>query len=161
MPQKRAYICGPLTELGARQEAAKRFYERLADACYEILGVRAFVPHEHYDPVKHAHYTPSQVDEAERKQVREETSLLVVVALAPSWGGGVEVEMANTFGVPAILLCEQERLDRREVSRLLQGNPAFVDRIAYHDEEDALEKFSSSLQHVLTAKAWWSRFAQR
>jgi len=41
--------------------------------------------------------------------VCEETSLLIVVAITPSWGGGIEVEMANKDHVPAIILCEKEK----------------------------------------------------
>src|SRR5437868_2710978 len=64
---KAGYICGPLTELNAKKpgwwlrlwswlwrgiwnilperEMAKRLYERSGDACLEVMGVRAFVPH--------------------------------------------------------------------------------------------------------------------
>jgi hypothetical protein len=85
---KRPYVCGPLTELSeAHQERVKKFYSHIADACREVTGVRAFVPHENYDPIKHAKYTPMQVDKAERYQVCECTSCLIVVTIAPSWGG--------------------------------------------------------------------------
>ncbi|MBI4101337.1 MAG: hypothetical protein HY443_00025 [Candidatus Nealsonbacteria bacterium] len=143
---KSVYVCGPLTELSAEEQArAKAFYVQLADVCQETTGVRAFVPHEHYDPVLHANFTPSQVDEAERRQVCEGSSLLLVVALAPSWGGGIEVEMANRSGVPVIVLCEQEKLDQRRISRLLRGNPAVRKIISYRDPAEALEKLRSEL----------------
>ena len=74
MPQKTAYVCGPLTELSPEvAQNAKIFYERIADVCQGIMGVRAFVPHEHYDPIKHAHFTPEQVDRAERDQIFQRT----------------------------------------------------------------------------------------
>ncbi len=145
--EKSVYICGPLTELTPEmQEAAKRFYKRIADLCEELTGTRAFVPHEHYDPVKHAHWLPRDVDAAERVQVYEKTSLLVVVATAPSWGGGIEVEMANKSDVPIILLCERKKLEDRKISRLLRGNPAVVNIISYNDEEEALVKLRRGIQ---------------
>ena len=57
-----AYICGPLTELPEEVcEQAKCFYSQLADVCEEVMGERAFVPHEHYDPVAHASFTPQRL----------------------------------------------------------------------------------------------------
>lgn len=145
--RKSVYICGPLTELlPEEQQRVKNFYVKLADACEKITGVRAFVPHEHYDPIKQANYTPQQVDQGERTQVCEKTSLVAVVAIAPSWGGGIEVEMANRTGVPVIILCEKEKLEQRKISRLLRGNPAVVSIIIYTSEEEAIEKLKEELK---------------
>lgn len=145
-----AYICGPLTELSIDDQLrAKAFYVKIANLCEIVTGVRAFVPHEHYDPIVHAKYSPTEVDRAERKQVCEATSLLIVVALAPSWGGGIEVEMARESGVPAILLCEKEKLDNRKISRLLQGNGAFKGVVTYRSEEDALKTLAPAIDFCL------------
>lgn len=133
------YICGPLTELTPEEQVlVKDTYVALADVTAEF-GPRAFVPHEHYDPVKHANYTPADVDDAERRQVCELTSLLVVVAVAPSWGGGIEVEMANTHDVPVVILCQRSQLENRKVSRLLRGNPAVQEVLCYEELGDAPE----------------------
>jgi hypothetical protein len=138
---KSAYICGPLTELNFElQYAIKSFYAKIADVFDEFVNIRAFFPHEHYDPQKHAHFTPRQVDEAERDQICNKTSLLVVVALEPSWGGGIEVEMANQSGVPVVLLCERDKLQARKISRLLRGNPAIRKIIEFDDQDDAIVK---------------------
>lgn len=143
------YICGPLTELSpTEQESVKLFYQRIADVCEKILKVRAFVPHEHYDPIKHASFTPQDVDNAERHQVCDLTSLLIVAAIAPSWGGGIEVEMANQNKVPVIILCEKEKLDNRKVSRLLRGNPAVTDILTYTNEQEALGKIEKMLEQI-------------
>ncbi len=133
------YVCGPLTELPAgEQSPAKEFYKEIADVCAETLGVRAFVPHEHYDPVVNPDFTPKQVDEAERRQVCQRTSVLIVVAIAPSWGGGIEVEMARQSNVPIIILCEKEKLEQRKISRLLRGNPGVKMIIPYSSRKQAL-----------------------
>jgi len=149
---KSAYVCGPLTELSLRmQRRAKRFYVRIADLCQKVTGKRAFVPHEHYDPVKHAHFQPSDVDTAERHQIRHHTTRLIVVAIAPTWGGGIEVEMANRYGVPAIILVERDKLARRKISRLLRGNPAVKEIIAYDTENEALQKLRLELTKPVAA----------
>jgi len=141
--QKVPYICGPLTELDPlRMRYAKNFYERIAECLDGLLEVRSFVPHMHYDPERHCHFTPRDVDLAERDQVCNRTSLLVVVAVDPSWGGGIEVEMANQSGVPAVVLCEEEKLRNRKISRLLRGNPAVRAVIEYYNIDQALARLA-------------------
>lgn len=131
---KTAYFCGPLTELDPSiQQQVKNFYSTVGDVCEDILGVRAFVLHEYFDPILHAHFTPRQVDEAERDRVCFKTNVLIVVAIEPTWGGGIEVEMANCHHVPILLLKPPKR-----VSRLLLGNPAIKQIVEYHDFEEAL-----------------------
>ena len=149
MVNKIPYVCGPLTELSSsEQQSVKKFYEHIADVCEKVIGVRAFVPHEHYDPIKHAAFTPRDVDKAERNQVCNLTSLLVVAAIAPSWGGGIEVEMANQNNIPVIILCEKEKLENRKISRLLRGNPAIKDILIYTTEDEALKKVESKLKEL-------------
>ncbi len=144
---KPAYICGPLTELPVKVQASvKRFYTRIADVCERAMGVRAFVPHEHFDPVKNAEFTPSDVDKAERKQVCKKTSVLIVAAIAPSWGGGIEVEMAYRSKVPIIILCEKNKLDQRKISRLLRGNPGVVKIIPYRSQKEVFFLLDTILQ---------------
>lgn len=141
------YVCGPLTELSAfERKSARMFYERIASTCEKALGVRAFVPHEHYDPIRHPDAMPTEVDASERCQVCERTSHLIVVPLAPSWGGGIEVEMAYRSGVPVILLCKSEKLLERSISRLLRGNPGVKATLSYTDEEDALAQLATVLK---------------
>ena len=143
------YICGPLTELPLDDQAhVKRFYERLADACKDAWDVRAFVPHEHYDPVRHADFTPAQVDAAERRQVCERTSVLVAAAIAPTWGGGIEVEMAYRSGVPIILLCNRAKLAARKISRLLRGNPGVWGILTYDTEDEAIWELRIALAEL-------------
>jgi len=150
--QKTTYICGPLTELDPEiRPSVKWFYQQIADACQKITGLRAFVPHEHYDPQKHAHFTPSQVDEAERNQVCNKTSVLIVVAIAPSWGGGIEVEMANEHDVPIVILCERKKLQQDKVSRLLRGNPAVKAIVEYNTQEEALLKLRKTIRFLVAS----------
>lgn len=133
---KIAYICGPLTDLpGQYQSGTKDFYSKIADVCEKITGLRGFVPHEHYDPIKFAHFTPEEVDNAERDQVCNKTSVLIAVYIAPSWGGGIEVEMARQNNVPVVVLCPKGK----NVSRLLLGNKSVVGVVYYENEQQALD----------------------
>ncbi|MCX6745751.1 MAG: hypothetical protein NTX00_01905 [Candidatus Parcubacteria bacterium] len=148
--QKTVYVCGALTEVPSEQkESVKKFYERIADLCEKVTTTRAFVPHEHYDPVLHANWTPSQVDESERRQVCELSSCIVAAALFPSWGSGIEVEMANKSNVPVILLCQKEKLDKRLISRLLRGNPAIKSIIIYENDDSAMQQLEIELKKFL------------
>lgn len=146
--EKIVYVCGPLTELSDEQiEEAKRFYEQIADLCKEVTDKRAFVPHEHYDPVKHASFSPQEVDEAERHQVCECTSFLIVVtSFGPSWGGGIEVEMANKSEVPMIIMGRCGK----KISRLLLGNPAAWEVVRYETEKEALALLRPILEKTLS-----------
>ena len=149
---KTAYVCGPLTELeNEKRMSIKRFYQKIGDACEETTGSRAFVPHEHFDPIKHSHFTPRQVDETERDQVCNKTSILIVVAVAPSWGGGIEVEMANQNNVPVILLCERKKLRAKQISRLLRGNPAVKVTIEYATEVEAILELKKAICSLISA----------
>ncbi len=139
------YICGALTNLEVEmQEEVKALYSSLGDVCHAVLGMRAFVPHEHYDPILHSQFTPADVDEAERAQVCQKTNLLVVVGIAPSWGGGIEVEMAHVHGVPAVVFKDK----CQKLSRLLLGNPAVEEVIEY----ETLDEIPELLRRVLQEK---------
>jgi hypothetical protein len=145
--EKSVYISGPLTGLPQKQQKCIRdFYERIAGLVERISGVRAFIPHEYFDPVHQPDATPEEVNRAERQQICERTSLLLVVAVAPSWGGGIEVEIANQNNISAIILCRHEDLESRTISRLLLGNPAVVAVIDYKTPEEALEKLEQALK---------------
>lgn len=144
--RKPAYVCGPLTELPQkRQVRVKALYSKIGDLLEELTGVRAFVPHEHYDPVAHAHFIPRDIDAAERKQVCKGTSLLIVVAIVPSWGGGIEVEMANRSGVPVIVLCDRKKLDARKISRLLRGNPAIHAILSHKSDKELFSSLRNTI----------------
>src|SRR3989344_4744163 len=151
--RKRPYICGPLTELPKnKQLSIKMFYLCLGIICGKVTGQRAFIPHEYYDPMRHAKFTPKQVDRAERKQLSKRTSLLIVVALAPSWGGGIEVEIANRSQVPVIIFCQRRKLGHGKISRLLRGNPAVEHVFAYLTKAHALDMLERSLFTIRTKR---------
>lgn len=153
--QNPPYICGPLTELTlGERPVAQAFYTQLADICAEVLGVRGWVPHEHYDPLAHKDFTPEQVYEAEHNIVCHQTSLLVVCAIGPSWGGGMEVAWAEQHRVPGVLLCHATNLRVGKISRLLRGSPIFHRQLFLAPEDDAILAYTDLDGAARCFKEW-------
>ncbi len=136
-----AYVSGALTALddGARM---RLFYELLAEVV-ESVGLRAYLPHRVSDPVAAAHLEPRAVYDIDRSHV---TAARVVVAYAgiPSFGVGIEVELAREHFVPVVLVVERERT----VSRLLLGNPAVVEVVRFADLDGLRRGLSAALARV-------------
>jgi hypothetical protein len=136
-----AYVSGALTSLedGAR---TRLFYELLAEVV-EASGLRAYLPHRVTDPVTTAHLDPRAVYDIDRAHV---TGSRVVVAYAgiPSFGVGIEVELAREHGIPVILVVERDRT----VSRLLLGNPAVVEVVRFTDLEGLRRALIGALERV-------------
>jgi hypothetical protein len=125
-PMHDVYISGALTALadGAR---ARVFYELLAEIVSE-RGLRPYLPHRATDPVAAPDLDPRSVYEIDRARVAR-SRLVIAHAGTPSFGVGIEVEIAREHGVPVILVAERERT----VSRILLGSPAVVDIVRFTD----------------------------
>src|SRR5438445_11807452 len=136
-----AYVSGALTALedGAR---TRLFYELLAEVV-ESAGLRAYLPHRVTDPVAASHLDPRAVYDIDRAHV---TGSRVVVAYAgiPSFGVGIEVELAREHGIPVILVVERDRT----VSRLLLGNPAVVEIVRFADLDGLRKALTTALTRV-------------
>ena len=145
-----AYISGALTALDDAPRT-KLFYEVLAEIA-ETSGLRAYLPHRVSDPVAAAHLDPRAVYEIDRAHV---TGAAVVIAYAgiPSFGVGIEVELAREHAVPVIIVAERDR----PISRLLLGNPAVVEVVKFSD----LDGLRRALAAALAAVASVSREGAR
>ena len=136
-----AYVSGALTSLedGAR---TRLFYELLAEVV-GAAGLRAYLPHRVTDPEAAAHLDPRAVYDIDRAHV---TGSRVVVAYAgiPSFGVGIEVELAREHGIPVILVVERDRT----VSRLLLGNPAVVEVVRFADLDGLRRALVTALARV-------------
>ena len=136
-----AYVSGALTSLedGAR---TRLFYELLAEVV-GAAGLRAYLPHRVTDPETGAHLDPRAVYDIDRAHV---TGSRVVVAYAgiPSFGVGIEVELAREHGIPVILVVERDRT----VSRLLLGNPAVVEVVRFADLDGLRRTLVAALERV-------------
>jgi hypothetical protein len=120
------YISGALTAIadGAR---ARVFYELLAEIVSEC-GLRPYLPHHATDPVAAPDLDPRSVYEIDRARVAR-SGLILAYAGTPSFGVGIEVEIAREHGIPVILVAERDRT----VSRILLGSPAVVDVVRFTD----------------------------
>jgi hypothetical protein len=120
------YISGALTAIadGAR---ARVFYELLAEIVTEC-GLRPYLPHRATDPVAAPDLDPRSVYEIDRARVAR-SGLVIAYAGTPSFGVGIEVEIAREHGIPVIIVAERDRT----VSRILLGSPAVVDVVRFTD----------------------------
>ena len=120
------YISGALTAIadGAR---ARVFYELLAEIVSEC-GLRPYLPHHATDPVAAPDLDPRSVYEIDRARVAR-SGLIVAYAGTPSFGVGIEVEIARERGIPVILVAERDRT----VSRILLGSPSVIDVVRFTD----------------------------
>src|SRR5437763_5146511 len=136
-----AYISGALTALEDAPRT-KVFYELLAELA-EAAGLRAYLPHRVTDPVAAAHLDPRSVYEIDRAHV---TSAAVLIAYAgiPSFGVGIEVEVAREHAVPVIVVAERDR----PISRLLLGNPAVVEVVKFADLDGLRHGLAAALAAV-------------
>ncbi|MDQ2951649.1 MAG: hypothetical protein M3R54_05245, partial [Chloroflexota bacterium] len=109
----------------------------------ETAGLRAYLPHRVTDPVTASHLDARAVYDIDRAHV---TGSRVVVAYAgiPSFGVGIEVELAREHGIPVILVVERDRT----VSRLLLGNPAVVEVVRFADLEGLRRALITALAHA-------------
>ncbi|HEX9496479.1 MAG TPA: hypothetical protein VGA38_12040 [Candidatus Limnocylindria bacterium] len=120
------YISGALTAIadGARTRV---FYELLAEIVSEC-GLRPYLPHHATDPVAAPDLDPRSVYEIDRARVAR-SGLVIAYVGTPSFGVGIEVEIAREQGIPVILVAERDRT----VSRILLGSPAVVDVVRFTD----------------------------
>ena len=120
------YISGALTAI-ADGPRALVFYELLAEIVSEC-GLRPYLPHQATDPIAAPDLDPRSVYDIDRARVSR-SGLVIAYAGTPSFGVGIEVEIARERGIPVILVAERDRT----VSRILLGSPAVVDVVRFTD----------------------------
>ena len=136
-----AYISGALSALDDAPRT-KLFYEVLAEIA-ETAGLRAYLPHRVSDPVVSADLDPRAVYEIDRAHVTG-AAVLIAYAGIPSFGVGIEVELAREHGVPVIIVAERDR----PISRLLLGNPAVVEVVKFADLDGLRRALAAALASV-------------
>ena len=140
------YISGALTAVadGAR---ARVFYELLAEIVTDC-GLRPYLPHQATDPISAPDLDPQSVYEIDRARVTR-SALVIAYAGAPSFGVGIEVELAREHGIPVILVAEREQT----VSRILLGSPAVVDVVRFTELSGLRLTLSDAIGAVTKARA--------
>jgi nucleoside 2-deoxyribosyltransferase len=136
--KKKVYVSGALTGLSNPQDI-KTFYENIANVCSRF-EIEAYVPHLVSDPIKNPTMTAREVYELDRNQVAN-SNLIIVYAGVPSFGVGMEVEIACEYKVPVILLMEKSA----QVSRMVRGNPTVIAELRFDDFSNALEQLANWL----------------
>ena len=139
-----AYISGALTGLDDAPRT-KLFYELLAEIA-DGARLRPYLPHRVTDPVAAAKCDPRAVYEIDRAHVTAARVLIAYGGL-PSFGVGIEVELAREHAIPVIVVAERERA----VSRLLLGNPAVVEVVRFGDLEGLRRSLAAALERVAAA----------
>lgn len=147
---RRPHIILPLTGLSREmQDRMLRLCEQLADACEQILGVRAHVPKVLPWPTDRNEFPrfASEIHAAACLRAEREMSLVIALAVAPSTGMGVELGIAEEHGVPGILLCDFLSYGQCKLSPMVLGKPMFGDRvIVYDDHAHAVLQFRAVLE---------------
>src|SRR5256886_5196273 len=139
-----AFVSGGLAALD--DGAGMRLFYELRAEVVESVGLRAYLSQRVTDPVVAAQLEPRALYDIDRAHV---TSARVVVAYAgiPSFGVGIEVELAREHAVPVVLVVERER----SVSRLLLGNPAVVDVVRFADLDGLRRGLAAALARIAAA----------
>ncbi|MBD2664776.1 hypothetical protein B6N60_04040 [Richelia sinica FACHB-800] len=132
------YISGALTDVENPIET-KALYEKIGLLCEEV-GLQAYVPHLHTDPVNNPDITPREVFDQDKHQVS--ISDLVIAYLGSlSFGVGMELAYAESNKIPIILLYEKDK----RISRFPRGIPTVIAEIQFNDCADALIELKNIL----------------
>ncbi len=135
------YVSGALTAVpdGA---PIRLFYELLGEIV-SGAGLRPYLPHRTTDPITAAHLDPRTVYDIDRAHVVA-AAVLIGYAGLPSFGVGIEVELAREHGVPVVIVVERDR----PVSRILLGNPAVVEVVRFADLPSLRRDLGAALARV-------------
>lgn len=126
------YVATALSGLGEEAREAMHFVTSKIAEVAKGFGVYVYQPRRATDPILHETMDAEYVYAQDRTRVIE-SDILFVVANKPSFGVGQEVEIASSFGKPAVLITREGV----RVSRMLVGGYLnFVGEITYRSPED-------------------------
>ena len=126
-----AFVGEPNTEI-------RLFYKNLVHVCNEH-GLEVYEPYIHTDPQDHDYLRAEKVY-ADNKSQLIACDLVIAYVGIVSAGVSMEIEIANTFNIPAIVLHERNPPD--VVSRMILGCPVVADVIVAATYELIVEKLS-------------------
>lgn len=138
----RIFFAGPLTNL-VDPVTTKNFYTKMSVVA-KNTGFDSFWAFKSgTDPVKDPGVDPEYIYYKDLSEL-EESNLMIAYIGEPSAGTGQELEYAREHNIPIILVYPKSQ----HVSRMVIGNPAVIDTIAYDSEEGALEKLQDILKKI-------------
>ncbi|MBI3334993.1 MAG: hypothetical protein HY001_00650 [Candidatus Portnoybacteria bacterium] len=132
---------------GSKTDTLKSFHQEVANILKRV-NVRAYLPWAHTDPVKHPHFTPSQVYEKNAKKIQESDFVLAHLG-EPSLRVGVEIELARRYRVPVIGFASKGA----KVSRMALGAPSLKSFFFFNDIKDFIVTLSEALEDSVSNKA--------
>jgi len=139
----RAYLATALTGLG---ESERRMLFADSDCIAKVCqnsGILLYQPREHTDPLAHANRPAREVYLTDRDQVAT-SDLVVALCSLPSFGVGMEIEIATAVGIPVVYLIKKGS----RLSRMVEGTPGKKRIIEYADSTELVEKLSPVLAEL-------------
>ncbi|GAA6622517.1 XRE family transcriptional regulator [Scytonema sp. NUACC26] len=132
------YVSGALTNVD-NLKRCQELYEEIGLLCQK-LGLQAYIPHLHTDPINHPDISPYDVFKKDKYEIS--LSDLVIAYLGfPSVGVGMELAYAEVNKIPIIILYEESK----QISRFPRGIPTVIAEIQFYDREDVLRKLNQVL----------------
>jgi len=138
---RRVFISGALTGV-SNPKSVKKKYERLGHLCEE-LGWEPYLPCRHTDPLMHPDASAGKVYQRNESHLSA-ASLLIAYVGIPSLGTGQEIQIAQAYGIPVVLLYERGS----PVSRMTRGSPNVLVEIAFDSFDEALEEVRKLLLEI-------------
>lgn len=142
-----AYFASALTGLSPRQEKEIiTLDEKVSDICkkYNRYSVALYRPREYTSPKDHASLSHREVYETDRLRVTT-SELLILAAIFPSLGAGMELQLAHQSCSSVILLRKKDV----ELSRMVTGCPVPLKEVVYSNLKDLEGKLINAMNEVL------------
>lgn len=131
---KSVYVFGPIHLFG---ENYLEFYRRVNTLCGEyfdrVVGT--------YPDFWETNETPREFYDRTYETITK-LDLFIGEVSSPSWGVGMEFQMAEEYDIPCIALCREGS----ETSSMIRGVPCLKQLIYYADVEDAVRKLEPILK---------------
>jgi hypothetical protein len=125
------------------------FYNKIAEIS-ETNNISLYEPSKYMEPGVHDYIRPEQIYQKNRDVIRSSDLLIAYVGIV-SAGVAMEIEIANSFRVPVILLYENSAYNK--ISRMILGCRMANNQISADSLSELCDNFKSKLPHILNSIA--------
>lgn len=153
-PSYTAFLSAPLISLLDNDLNARGKYHRDRHAFYSEIAqiaaennVSVYEPSKYMDPNVHDYIRPEQIYQKNRDIIRTSDLLIAYVGIV-SAGVAMEVEIANSFRVPVILLYENSSFNK--ISRMVLGCRMAKHQISANSLSKLSENFKNKFPSILS-----------
>jgi len=147
-----AFLSAPLISLlddephaNEKHNPHHEFYERIAEIASQH-SISVYQPAKYMDPGVHDYLRPDEIYQKNRDIIRTGDLLIAYVGIV-SAGVAMEIEIANSFRVPVILLYTESSASK--ISRMILGCRMAKNHIIGSNLSSIEEKFETSLPEIL------------